>query len=113
MKISRKLLAMLGMAVLFAPPPASAAGPLYPLKRSANGRYLVDQTNAPCMIVGESPQALMVNLTTNEAAFFFANRNAHGFNTVWVNLLCSIYTGGRTDSSTIDGILPFTNTIPF
>jgi hypothetical protein len=88
------------------------ASPAYPLKQSANRRYLVDQTNAPCLIIGESPQALMVNLTTNEAAMFFANRSGHGFNTVWVNLLCSTYTGGRADASTIDGILPFTATIP-
>ena len=88
------------------------AAPAYPLKPSANGRYLVDQNNVPCMIVGDSPQALMVNLSTNEAAYFFADRAGFGFNTVWVNLLCSTYTGGRADASTYDGILPFTANVP-
>jgi hypothetical protein len=85
----------------------------YPLKiSSTNPRILVDQNNAPYLMVGDSPQGLIANLTTNEAAMFFADRAAHGFNTVWINLLCSTYTGGRADVSTIDGIVPFTNTIP-
>jgi hypothetical protein len=89
-----------------------SGAPAYPLKASANGRYLVDQSNAPVMIVGDSPQALMVNLSTNEAAFFFANRAAYGFNTLWINLLCATYTGGRPDASTIDRIQPFTGNVP-
>jgi len=97
---------------LFGPWRASAAPPVYPLKQSPNRRYLVDQSNAPCLLIGESPQALTVNLTTNEAALFFMNRSNHGFNTAWVNLLCATYTGGRADASTIDGILPFTANVP-
>src|SRR5262249_54676201 len=91
---------------------SATGGPAYPLRQSANNRYLIDQSNAPVMIVGDSPQALMVNLTTNEAAFFFADRAGYGYNTLWVNLLCATYTGGRADASTIDGILPFTNEVP-
>ena len=98
--------------LLFAPEFSSAAPPVYPLKQSANGRYLVDQSNAPCLLLGESPQALTVNLTTNDAILFFTNRAGHGFNTVWVNLLCARYTGGRTDAGTLDGIVPFTGTVP-
>ena len=97
---------------LLMPVASSAAPPVYPLKKSANGRYLVDQSNAPCLLIGESPQALIVNLTTNDAALFFTNRSGHGFNTAWVNLLCATYTGGRADASTIDGILPFTGNVP-
>src|SRR5262245_5010530 len=110
MKTPKPLLAAFAVAMAIPSPWAAAA--LYPLKKSATGRYLVDQTNAPVLIVGDSPQALIVNLTTNEAAMYFADRSAFGFNTVWVNLLCSTYTGGRADASTIDGILPFTGTVP-
>jgi len=85
---------------------------LYPLKASANGRYLVDQTNAPFLILGDAPQALMVNISEAEADMFFADRASFGFNTLWINLLCDTYTGGRTDASTIDGVLPFTQMIP-
>jgi hypothetical protein len=91
---------------------AAASAADYPLKKSANGRYLVDQNDAPYLMMGESPQALVVNATEAEAELFFANRSAYGFNSVWINLLCAGYTGGRADGSTIDGILPFTGTVP-
>lgn len=84
------------------------ATPPYPLKVSANRRYLVDQYGAPFMLVGDSPQALIVNVSLTDAATFMADRKAAGFNALWVNLLCNSYTGGRPDGSTYDGILPFT-----
>jgi hypothetical protein len=59
------------------------------------------------MVVGDSPQALIVNLSLNDARTFIANRAAAGFNSLWVNLLCSKYTGGRADGSTYDHIVPF------
>jgi hypothetical protein len=77
------------------------------LKAVKGGRYLVDQKDVPFLIAGESPQALMVNLTEKEAELFFANRKSHEFNTVWINLLCRKGTGGRDDGSTHDGLLPF------
>ena len=40
-----------------------------------------------------------------------ANRASHSFNSLWVNLICTSYTGGRGDGSTYDGILPFTGTL--
>ncbi len=90
----------------------AAAAPVYPLKQSMTGRYLVDQNNVPFLMIGDSPQALMVNLSTNEAAMFLADRSTNGFNTVWINLLCTTYTGGRVDGTAIDGLLPFTSKIP-
>ena len=85
----------------------AAETPAYPLRVSANGRYLVDRKDTPFLIAGESPQALMVNLTEKDAELFFANRRSHGFNAVWINLLCRKGTGGRADGSTHDGLLPF------
>ena len=35
--------------------PTRPRTPVYPLKASANNRYLVDQNNVPFMIVGDSP----------------------------------------------------------
>src|SRR6266852_9365439 len=37
--------------------------PTYPLKKSSNGRYLVDQNNVPYLIAGDCPQSLMVNFS--------------------------------------------------
>jgi hypothetical protein len=81
----------------------------FPLKVSSNGRYLVDQNGVPFPMVGDSPQALIGNLSESEAARYFADRQAHGFNTVWINLLCDNYTFCNTDGTTSDGIKPFTS----
>src|SRR5258706_1568630 len=108
MNFSKHLFLSLALVSLVIDYPAHAAPPAYPLKTSANGRYLVDQNNAPYLMIGDSPQALIVNLSETEAEMFFADRSAHGFNTVWINHLCATYTGGRADGSTIDGTLPFT-----
>ena len=73
--------------------------PTYPLKRSANGRYLLDSKGAPFLIAGDAPQALMVKLAEADADLYFSNRLAHGFNAVWINLLCRPGTGGRKDGA--------------
>jgi hypothetical protein len=91
---------------------ARAAEAVYPVKVSANNRYLVDQNNAPFLITGDCPQSLTVNLTTAQADSYFSNRQAHGFNTMWINLVCDTYTAGRDDGSTRDGMLPFTGYLP-
>lgn len=91
-------------------PPRTGYRPVYPLKVSANHRYLVDQNNHPFLMVGDSPQGLMGRLTEQDAEKYFADREAHGFNTAgWVDVACA----GRdfpndTDGETVDGIRPFT-----
>jgi Protein of unknown function (DUF4038)/Putative collagen-binding domain of a collagenase len=80
----------------------------FPLKPSNNRRYLVDQRNVPFMIVGDSPQALIGKLSLADAAFYIADRKEAGFNALWVDLLCTTYTGCRADGRTFDGVAPFT-----
>jgi hypothetical protein len=84
--------------------------PAYPLKLSANHRYLVDQHNKPFLIVGDSPQGLICRLSEADAEKYFADRQAHGFNTVgWMDAACagSDFPDNKT-GGTYDGILPFT-----
>jgi Protein of unknown function (DUF4038)/Putative collagen-binding domain of a collagenase len=81
---------------------------VYPLKVSSNRRYLVDQRGRPFMIVGDSPQALIGNLSIKDAAGYIANRKAAGFNSLIVDVLCAKYTGCRSDGTTISGIAPLT-----
>jgi hypothetical protein len=59
------------------------------------------------LIVGDSPQALIVNVSLPDAEGYFADRANAGFNAVWINLLCNGYTGGRSDGTTFDKIAPF------
>ena len=79
-----------------APAPAFPASPIqvttaathaYPLKISANGRYLVDQNGKPFRIQGDSAQSLVANLTYAEADKYLSDRQKKGFNTVNVNLI--------------------------
>ena len=86
----------------------SSTNPAYPLKASANNRYLVDQNDVPFLMVGDSPQALIGNLSQMEAAFFMENRRGYGINALWINLLCNNGTGCNADGTTFDGIAPFT-----
>jgi hypothetical protein len=87
---------------------AGAAGPAFPLKPSANNRYLVDQNNVPFLMVGDAPQAMVGNLSVKDAKFFIKNRESYGVNALWVNLLCASYTACNADGTTFDGIPPFT-----
>ncbi len=111
---SRAVLCLLaGLAVGQAVRAASAAAgtaleaPAYPLKASSNNRYLVDQKNAPFLMVGNSPQSLIGNLTLPEAALYMQNRARYGINTLWINLLCNDGTACNADGSTREGIAPF------
>ncbi len=90
----------------------TATTPVYPVKISANGRYLVDQNNVPFLMVGDSPQSLVVNLPITDAAFYLGDRRTNNFNTVLVDVVSDTSTGGRSDGSLLNGTLPFTNTIP-
>ena len=85
------------------------ASPAFPLKASANNRYLVDQNNVPFLIVGDAPQTLIANLSQREAAAYMANRRSYGINTLWINLLCNYSDGCNKDATTFDGIAPFTS----
>jgi hypothetical protein len=80
----------------------------YPLKASANGRYLVDQDNVPAFVVGDSPHSLLVNLDPTTMETYMADRQARGFNAILVQVLCNSYTGGNPNGTTYDGLAPFT-----
>jgi hypothetical protein len=82
--------------------------PIYPLKASPNKRYLVDQDNVPFMMVGDSPQSLLGRMSKSDAAYYMANRQRHGINTLWVNLLCNNATACNADGTTFTGTPPFT-----
>lgn len=81
--------------------------PVYPLKVSDNGRYLVDETGIPFLLVGDSPQSLIGNLSLSDTAFYVENRARYGINALWINLLCNSGTACNPDGTTFDGIAPF------
>jgi Protein of unknown function (DUF4038)/Putative collagen-binding domain of a collagenase len=81
--------------------------PAYPVRMSANNRYLVDQNNQPFMIVGDSPHSMIGKMSKSDAEFYLTNRAKYGINTLWVNLLCNDREGCNADATTFDGIPPF------
>jgi hypothetical protein len=95
----------------------AAATPAYPLKPSANGRYVVDSNNVPFLIIGDAPHSILANLNNADAATYLANRGRNGFNALWIELLCDSYTGGvGTEGSLnyghdVNGNNPFTSTL--
>src|SRR5579859_2746057 len=90
----------------------AAVATVYPVKIStSNPRILVDQNNVPFLMVGDSPQSLIANLSATNAAFYVADRATNGFNTLLVDAICTTYTFGRPNADLVDGTLPFTNTI--
>jgi Protein of unknown function (DUF4038)/Putative collagen-binding domain of a collagenase len=84
--------------------------PAFPLKVSGNHRYVVDQTGSPFLIVGDTPQGLLGRLTEKEAEYYFADREAHGFNTLgWIDIEVAGHDyPDNKDGTTPDGIRPFT-----
>ena len=83
---------------------------VFPLKVSENKRYLVDQNGTPFFIVADSPQGLMSRLSERDAEVYFADREAHGFNTLgWIDVACAGPDYPLSPhAATPDGIRPFT-----
>jgi len=82
---------------------------LLPLKASPNNLYTVDQNETPFLIMGDSPQSMVGNLSPSDMATYMADRERLGFNAIWVNLLCASYTFCNSNGTTYDGVAPFTS----
>lgn len=61
--------------------------PVFPLKVSADQRYLVDLNKNPFLLIGDSPWSLIVEPTPAQAERYLDDRKAKGFNALLVNLL--------------------------
>jgi len=61
--------------------------PEYPLKVSANKRFLVDQKDDPFLLQGDAPWSLFVGVTKEDVEMYLANRSQKRFNTLLVNLI--------------------------
>jgi len=90
-------------------PSLAASVPSFPLKVSANRRYLVDQKNVPFLIAGDTPQGLIGRLSEKDAEFYFADREALGFNTSgWIDVTCAGHDyPDNVNATTPDGLRPF------
>jgi hypothetical protein len=77
----------------------------YPLKISANRRYLVDQNDKPFLLHGDTAWSLISALDEGEVERYLQNRAAKGFNALIVNLVEHHFNGPLNRH----GEHPFTN----
>jgi hypothetical protein len=85
-------------------PHARNSSPLYPLKLSDNGRYLVDQQNTPFLVIGDSAWFMITHLSLADIDSYTADRAQRGFNAIAVELLDESGYNLRD----ADGDVPFT-----
>ncbi|MGH7956080.1 MAG: DUF4038 domain-containing protein, partial [Opitutaceae bacterium] len=78
----------------------------FPLKVSANGRYLVDQNNTPFFIHGDSPWSLIAQLSKQDAGRYLERVRQLGFNAIIVNLVEYKFSDNAPRNHA--GIAPFT-----
>ena len=64
----------------------ASASPAWPIKKSANGRYLVDSAGTPFFVVGDSPHSMLCNLSDADVTNYIVDRKNHGFNAIYFEL---------------------------
>ena len=64
----------------------SAQTPVFPLKKSTNNRYLVDQNNTPFPILGRTAW-FVISLSVSDYKTFIDNTVSHGYNSVEMHVI--------------------------
>jgi hypothetical protein len=103
---AKKNLALLMAWAGLLPIAAQGAPAAFPLKASADHRYLVDQNNQPFLLIGDSPWSIIVQPSPAEVDHYLENRAAKGFNAMLVNLLEHKFSTQAPNMS--NGTPPFT-----
>jgi hypothetical protein len=83
----------------------------FPLRVSANKRYLVDAQGQPFLIQGDSPWSLIAQLSKADADLYLEKRHQQGFNTVMTNLIEHHFADNAPKNA--EGQAPFSNVNDF
>ena len=78
---------------------------IFPLRREAGTRHLIDAQGRPFLIHGDTPWSLIVQLTRAEADQYLEDRRVKGFNTVLVNVIEHFYSASPPNN--VYGDRPF------
>jgi hypothetical protein len=90
------------------PPVSSGSLPPFVTDIAPNGRYFIDQYGTPLLVRGDSPWAMLFDLSPDEVDRYLAARARLGINAVLVSLIGARGNGGRSDTgATYDGLRPF------
>jgi hypothetical protein len=90
--------------------PALGGPANYPLKVSANKRFLVDQNNVPVFINGDTAWSLIAQLSREDAEHYLQDRGARGVNSIIVTCPEAYYCSKCRDS---DGPQNYYGASPF
>jgi hypothetical protein len=71
---------------------SAQSAPVYPVKASSSGPFLVDQNNRPFFINGESAWSLISEVSREDATLFLDNRRQKGFNVFLAMLINHQFT---------------------
>ena len=66
---------------------SARTAPVFPLRLSADRRYLIDLKDQPFQVIGDSPWSLIVEPAPAQVDQYLDDRAAKGFNLLPVNLL--------------------------
>jgi hypothetical protein len=83
----------------------------WPIRTSANGRYLVDANGKPFFLMADSPWALLGVMNPTQMAEFFQDRANYNYNGIMYDILCGSYStcgGTPSNGAILDGQKPFT-----
>jgi hypothetical protein len=86
--------------------PLPAAAPVFPVRASADGRYLVDQAGRPFFLVGDAAQSAAAALTLAEFQAYLDDRVSRGFNTVNINVAEHYYAPSYPGNAALTGKVP-------
>jgi hypothetical protein len=80
----------------------------WPIKASANRRYLVDQNNVPFLLMGDAAHTLITSVSPTDMATYMSARAAQGFNAIQVIAPCDNYISCPVSMASFSGANPFT-----
>lgn len=86
---------------------AAVAAPAFPLKPSADGRYLVDSRGEPFFYQADTPWMLLLDLDAAEAEAYLKDRQAKGFTALQIQLTGFIDRKNQAGESPFEGDYDF------
>jgi hypothetical protein len=104
--VTRALAGLLPGVFLLSWTGTANASPAYPLEKSSNGRYFVDQAGVPVLVHGATPWSLISNLTREEVTIYLDDCVARKFNSLIVTSPDAVFTANPPNNAYGDP--PFT-----
>lgn len=89
-------------------PPAAVVSTIFPLRISANGRYLTQVNGAPFLLCGDTPWTREVNLTRSQDATYTADRSNRNINATLFECIEHHFNDQANKYRNTEGNDPFT-----